>query len=142
MIKVVVPPPTDSGGGSANTRISDARQLAIQPANLAEADALVRAARERLLGARTYLGQALLFVHGYNVSFDNAVRRAGQLAYDLGFDGPVFMFSWPSRQGMLSYVGDRDSAQLSADPLRTFIETVVAETKAKRIHIIAHSMAT
>ena len=45
----------------------------------------MRAARERLLWARTYLGQALLVVPGYNASFDNAVRRAGQLAYDLGF---------------------------------------------------------
>ena len=73
-------------------------------------------------------------------SFDNAIRRVGQLAYDLGFDGPVFAFSWPSRERLLSYVGDRDSAHLSADALREFIETVVAETKAKRIHIIAHSM--
>lgn len=100
----------------------------------------MRAARERLLGARDYLGQALVFVHGYNVSFDNAVRRAGQLANDLGFDGPVFVFSWPSREKLLSYIGDRESAQLSADPLRKFLETVIAETKAKRIHIIAHSM--
>lgn len=52
----------------------------------------------------------------------------------------MFLLSWPSREKLLSYVGDRDSAQLSADPLRKFIETVVAETKAKRIHIIAHSM--
>ena len=100
----------------------------------------MRAARERLFGARAYLGQALVFVHGYNISFDNAMRRAGQLAYDLGFDGPVFAFSWPSREKLLSYVGDRESAQLSADALRVFLETVVAETKAKRIHIIAHSM--
>jgi esterase/lipase superfamily enzyme len=139
-------PPPSAGHSSAGKtevaepRASDARQLAIQPAKLLQADALVRAARERLLGARAYLGQALVFVHGYNVSFDNAVRRAGQLAYDLGFDGPVFMFSWPSHEKLLSYVGDRDSAQLSGDPLRKFLETVVAETKAKRIHIIAHSM--
>jgi len=59
---------------------------------LLNTDRLVRAARERLFGARAYLGQALVFVHGYNTSFDNAIRRAGQLAYDLGFDGPVFAF--------------------------------------------------
>jgi esterase/lipase superfamily enzyme len=100
----------------------------------------VRNARERLIAARAYLGQALVFVHGYNTSFDNAIRRAGQLAYDLNFDGPVFVFSWPSRERMFSYVGDRDSAELSADALRELIETVVAETRAKRIHIIAHSM--
>jgi esterase/lipase superfamily enzyme len=116
------------------------RHLLIEPAELATADQLVHAARERLFGARAYLGQALVFVHGYNTSFDNAIRRAGQLAYDLGFDGPVFAFSWPSRERVLSYIGDRETAQLSADALREFIETVVAETKAKRIHIIAHSM--
>ena len=103
---------------------------------------MIRDGRKRMFGARAYLGQALIFVHGYNISFDNAVRRAGQLAYDLNFDGPVFLFSWPSRESVLSYVGARDRAQFSADALREFIETVVAETKAKRIHIIAHSMGS
>jgi esterase/lipase superfamily enzyme len=145
IVKVVVlpPQPLSVGGGrneKAELHLSDTRHLAIQPAELGNADQLVRAARERLFGARTYLGQALVFVHGYNVSFDNAIRRAGQLAYDLAFDGPVFAFSWPSAERLLSYVGDRESAQLSADALREFIETVVAETKARRIHIIAHSM--
>ena len=44
------------------------------------------------------------------------------------------------RESLLSYVGARESAQLSGEALREFIDTVVAETKAKRIHIIAHSM--
>jgi esterase/lipase superfamily enzyme len=147
-VVVVVPPPAPSASSAgprnsargAQPHVSDMRQLAIQPAELSTADRLVRAARHRLFGARTYLGQALVFVHGYNVSFDNAIRRAGQLAYDLGFDGPVFAFSWPSREKLWSYVGDRETAQLSGDDLREFLETVVAETKAKRIHIIAHSL--
>ncbi len=148
VVKVVVPPvpppPAGQRGGgkeqAPELRLSDVRQLAIQPAELARADRLVRAARQRLFGARTYLGQALVFVHGYNTSFDNAIRRAGQLAYDLNFDGPVFVFSWPSRERLLSYVGDGDSARLSAPKLREFLEAVVVETKAKRVHIIAHSM--
>ena len=150
VVKVVVPPPQPSAnarrtGGKSQTvelQISDVRQLAIQPAVISTADEMARAARQRAFGARTYLGQALVFVHGYNVSFDNAIRRAGQLAYDLKFDGPVFVFSWPTRESVLSYVGARDSAQLSADALREFIERVVAETKAERIHIIAHSMGS
>ena len=147
--KVVVPPslPSSPSGRRSDGKdqrtepgLSDMRRLAIQPAVLSNTGHLVRAARTRLFGARVYLGQALAYVHGYNTSFDNAIRRAGQLAYDLGFDGPVFAFSWPSRERFLSYIGDRESAQLSADGLREFIEMVVAETKAKRIHIIAHSM--
>ena len=34
---------------------------------------------------------ALLFVHGYNVTFEDAARRTAQMAYDLAFEGaPVF----------------------------------------------------
>jgi esterase/lipase superfamily enzyme len=31
--------------------------------------------------------EALVFVHGYNVNFNDAVRRAAQIAYDLEFAG-------------------------------------------------------
>ena len=86
------------------------------------------------------LAEALVFVHGYNVTFDNAVRRAGQLAYDLNFDGPVFVFSWPTRSSVMSYIGDIDSATVSAKALKDFLRLVVAETKAAKIHLIAHSM--
>jgi esterase/lipase superfamily enzyme/Tfp pilus assembly protein PilF len=149
VVTVVVPPPTPPlstgkrGGGNAEEpelRLSDVRQLAIQPPELETADQIARAARERLARARTYLGQALVYVHGYNTSFDNAIRRAGQLAYDLNFDGPVFAFSWPSRERLLSYIGDGKAARFSAPSLREFLKSVVAQTNAKRIHIIAHSM--
>ena len=39
----------------------------------------------------------LVFVHGYNVSFDDAARRAAQISYDIGFTGQPMAFSWPSR---------------------------------------------
>src|SRR5262249_44344101 len=85
VVKVVVPPPPPPSSGQRgigkvegpDLRLADVRQLAIQPIELAGVGELVRAARERLFGARAYLGQALVFVHGYNTSFDNAVRRAG-----------------------------------------------------------------
>lgn len=35
----------------------------------------------------------LLFVHGYNTSFDKAARRTGQVVYDLAFHGPAMFFS-------------------------------------------------
>ncbi len=103
---------------------------------------LVRAARSRLLNSRNYLGQTLVFVHGFNVSFDNAARRAAQIAYDLDFDGPVFLFSWPSRGSAspFAYIDDRESAQLSSDALRAFLVNAVAPTNSIRIHMLAHSM--
>ncbi len=35
-------------------------------------------------------------MHGYNTSFDNALYRTAQIAYDLDFDGATFLYSWPS----------------------------------------------
>jgi len=52
----------------------------------------------------------LLFVHGYNVSFEDAARRTGQLAYDLGFEGPTVFFSWPSRGSVTAYTRRADRA--------------------------------
>ena len=62
------------------------------------------------------------------------------MAYDLSFDGPVFVFSWPSKELTLGYLADRETAQLSADALREFLESVIGKTNASRIDFIAHSM--
>ncbi len=40
--------------------------------------------------------EILVFVHGFNVKFEEAVLRASQLAYDLKFQGTVILFSWPA----------------------------------------------
>ena len=41
--------------------------------------------------------EAFVFIHGYNVAFDDAIYRTAQIAYDLSFDGPPILYSWPSR---------------------------------------------
>lgn len=40
--------------------------------------------------------EVLVFIHGFNVKFQEAVFRASQIAYDLKFQGPVVLFSWPA----------------------------------------------
>ena len=105
-----------------------------------EVDALVERARQALLEATLFNSQALIFVHGYNVSFENALRRAGQIVHDLRFDGPAFLFSWPSRGRLLGYIADRDAVDLASSHLRQFLERTVAAAKPTRTHIIAHSM--
>ena len=42
----------------------------------------------------------LVFLHGYNVSFEEAALRAAQISCDLKFPGLSAFFSWPS-QGTL-----------------------------------------
>ena len=96
--------------------------------------------RARLGGSQRFKDQALVFVHGYNTSFDNAVYRTAQVAYDLKFDGAPFLYSWPSGGGVASYTYDRESAEASKPYMREFFDMVVKETGAKKISIIAHSM--
>ena len=41
-------------------------------------------------------GRAMIFIHGYNTSFDSAVYRATQIAHDSGYPGTPVLFSWAS----------------------------------------------
>lgn len=89
---------------------------------------------------RSSAKSAFVFVHGYNVGFDQAVYRTAQLSYDLGFDGAPILYSWPSEATELGYPVDANNSQWSIPHLQYFLEDVSAKTGARVIHLIAHSM--
>jgi esterase/lipase superfamily enzyme len=84
--------------------------------------------------------QALVFIHGYNVSFEDAARRTAQLAYDLGIDGPAAFFSWPSRGAFQFYAADEASVERSVPFLARFMTNFVMRSDPGRLNVIAHSM--
>lgn len=84
--------------------------------------------------------EIFVFVHGFNVSFEQAVKRAAQLAHDMSFQGVPIAYSWPSRSSLFEYVADTAVVRLSGRRLAGFLEDVVARSGAKRVHLIAHSM--
>jgi len=98
--------------------------------------------RKRLAESMAYKNHALVFVHGFNTSFQFAIFRTAQIAYDLKFDGAPFLYSWPSKGqlGMQDYSYDRESAQAAEPYFRDFLKLVVNETGATSVSIIAHSM--
>lgn len=87
-------------------------------------------------------GDAFVFVHGFNVTFEDAARRTAQLAYDVGFDGPAAFFSWPSKATLspLAYTQDEQTAEWAAPHLAAFLERIAAQPHVRRIFILAHSM--
>jgi esterase/lipase superfamily enzyme len=82
----------------------------------------------------------LLFVHGFNTTFEKAARRTAQMAVDMSFPGTAAFFSWPSDGSMARYVADREDAEWSAYDLAAFLETLEARPRSGRLHVIAHSM--
>lgn len=86
--------------------------------------------------------QALLFIHGYNVAFDDAVRRTAQIAFDLDFPGTPITFSWPSQAALEGYTIDQDNAIWSVPHLTRFLVDLQEKTDIENLHIIAHSMGT
>ena len=84
---------------------------------------------------------AMLFIHGYNVSFEDAIfRTTAQLAVDLKFPGTAMAFSWPSYADPVKYTFDEQNAEVSIPALREVLEDLAARSGQKRVHIIAHSM--
>jgi esterase/lipase superfamily enzyme len=95
--------------------------------------------RDRLSRAGRFPGQALLYVHGYNNSFDEAVKRAAMIAFDLDFDGATFVFTWPSLQRSWLYGADRKRARLAVPFLVEMLANIGRELPEVKLHIFAHS---
>ncbi|PQJ27007.1 hypothetical protein BSZ35_18590 [Salinibacter sp. 10B] len=95
-----------------------------------------------LARARSSRKEALVFVHGYNVSFAEAARRAGQLKYDLAFPGPVLFFSWPSRGTVTGYAHDEDNVEWSVPDMVSFLHLLTAQADIERVYFVAHSMGS
>jgi esterase/lipase superfamily enzyme len=83
---------------------------------------------------------AFVFIHGFNVSFENAVRRTGQMAYDLNFGGAAVLFSWPSRASVKGYFADSATIASSVKHFQDFLDAVIRRSGAEVLHVIAHSM--
>jgi esterase/lipase superfamily enzyme/nucleoid DNA-binding protein len=84
--------------------------------------------------------EALVFIHGFRVSFADAVYRTAQIAYDLAFTGAPILYSWPSNGKLYEYIGDINNNDWTTDHLKAFLQELATRSGAKIIHLIAHSM--
>jgi esterase/lipase superfamily enzyme len=84
--------------------------------------------------------EAFVFIHGYNVSFEDAARRTAQLAYDLRFNGAPLFYSWPSKAHWWRYAADETNVTWCVPQLEAFLGKLAKSAEAETIHLIAHSM--
>ncbi len=123
-------------------RVDPTKHIVMGP--LVDANERLFLSEVRDLVKKSMKHECLIFVHGFNVPFDDAIRRTAQIKYDIGFDGVPILFSWPS-QGSLApsnYRKDERNAALSADSLHRFLLLLGSNVPGVTIHIITHSMGS
>jgi len=91
---------------------------------------------------QTGRSKVLVFVHGFNNRFDDAVYRFAQIVHDSKAPGIPVLFSWPSRgEARLSaYTYDRESANYSRGALEQLLDLLALNPNVKEITVLAHSM--
>ena len=82
----------------------------------------------------------LLFIHGYNTSFDAAAMRTAQIAYDLQFPGPAVLYSWPSEAKIPLYTSDENNIDWTIPHFQEFLNLLLTAVGASQLNTIAHSM--
>ena len=81
-----------------------------------------------------------VFIHGYNVCFEDAAMRTAQLAKDLKFPGVPILYSWASAHRLSGYSQDEETVSLTVKRLTAFLKQLTETSGVKEIHLIAHSM--
>jgi len=84
----------------------------------------------------------LLYVHGFNQTFETAALDAARLSNGISFRGETMVFSWPSKAKLFDYGYDRESAMWSRDALEQVLSGLITSPAVGRVHIVAHSVGT
>jgi esterase/lipase superfamily enzyme len=86
--------------------------------------------------------KVLVFVHGFNNRFDDAVYRFAQIVHDSKAPAIPVLFTWPSRgeARLRAYTYDRESANYSRDALEDLLNTLTTLSAITEVNLLAHSM--
>lgn len=94
------------------------------------------------VGRHSKGGHAMVFIHGFNNTYEDSVFRFAQIVHDSGADVTPILFTWPSRAKVLDYNYDKESTNYSRTSLERVLKALVDDKNVKNITILAHSMGT
>lgn len=124
--------------------VHDASGAHVEPEAQARAEEQIRAfqaelSRRLAVSPRKHV---LIFVHGFNNSFDDAALRLAELSHFLGREIVPVLYTWPSGAsgGLLrGYQRDSESAEFTVYHFKEFMRAVADTPGVERIDILAHS---
>lgn len=86
--------------------------------------------------------RVMVFVHGFNNRYEDAVFRFAQIVHDSHADVAPVIFTWPSRASIFDYNYDKESTNYSRDSLEELLRNVANEPSVSEVTVMAHSMGT
>jgi esterase/lipase superfamily enzyme len=86
--------------------------------------------------------KVLVFVHGFNNRYGDAVYRFAQIVHDSNADAAPILFTWPSAGKLFDYNYDRESTIYSRDGLETVLRLLAEDPQVSDVTVLAHSMGT
>ncbi|SCB34264.1 Esterase/lipase superfamily enzyme [Rhizobium lusitanum] len=86
--------------------------------------------------------RVLIFVHGFNNRYEDAVYRFAQIVHDSHAEVAPIVFTWPSRASIFDYAYDKESTNYSRDSLEELLRRVAADPSVGDITVMAHSMGS
>jgi esterase/lipase superfamily enzyme len=116
------------------------RQMVVTDQALLSRSGFVREVQARTPSAGQDAGSVLVFVHGYNTQYNEAVYRFAQIIHDSEFRGTAVLFAWPSRGNTALYLADRDATTYSRDYFEATLREIAARPGVREINVLAHSM--
>ncbi|MDE1994153.1 MAG: alpha/beta hydrolase, partial [Rhizobiaceae bacterium] len=87
-------------------------------------------------------GHAIVFIHGFNNTYEDSVFRFAQIIHDSKMEATPILFTWPSRAKLFAYEYDKESTNYSRTALEQALRTLASDPNVKDITILAHSMGT
>jgi esterase/lipase superfamily enzyme len=129
---------TTASGGQADG--SDLYRVSVR------LDQATRMGRASFLGqieraaARTPGREVLLFIHGFDNSFEDAATTAARISIGIGFTGATVLYSWPSVGSTTSYLTDRNNAYFAVHALKELLGDLAASQWVGRVSVVVHSM--
>ncbi len=82
----------------------------------------------------------VVYLHGYNNSFDAAVQQGVLLWHDLALSMQMMVFSWASKGTPVSYHLDRLEIEKNAPPVAEFILKLTKSRPKGSVNLVVHSM--
>ncbi|MBB4009432.1 esterase/lipase superfamily enzyme [Rhizobium taibaishanense] len=86
--------------------------------------------------------RVLLFVHGFNNTYEDSVYRFAQIVHDSRTDVVPIVFTWPSRASIFDYNYDKESTNYSRDALEDMLTRMTSDPQVADVTIMAHSMGS